>query len=89
MRYHWLAGKLQRLEEERQAHVSQLEAQDFTLEDMDKQTHELQSQANTALQNLKEVCHCRMRMLCNRKCYMISWCDCLNVVAHFSSFSAW
>ena len=57
----WVAGKLQRLEEERQAHVSQLEAQDATLEDMDRQGHELQAQADTALQNLKEVGHCNTR----------------------------
>ena len=70
MTRHCVAGKLQRLEEERQAHVSQLEAQDVTLEDMDNQTRELQSQANTALQHLKEVCHCRMRVYRTRKCYM-------------------
>ena len=58
------------MEEERQTHVSQLEAQDVTLEDMDRQTRDLQSQANTALLNLKEVCHCHMRVFCNKKGYM-------------------
>ena len=49
------AGKLQRLEEERQAHVEQLDAQDATLEDVDRHSRALQAQADTALQNLREV----------------------------------
>ena len=50
--------------------MSQLEAQDVTLEDMDRQTRELQSQANIATQNLKEVCRRNMRMLCISKGHM-------------------
>ena len=36
-------------------HVEQLNAQDGTLEDMDRQGRAMQAQAETALQNLKEV----------------------------------
>ena len=50
-----LAGKLQRLEEERQMHVEQISAQDSTLEDMDRQGRAAQAQADSALQSFKEV----------------------------------
>lgn len=50
-----LIGKLQRLEEERQMHMEQLDAQDATLEDMDRKRQGAQAQAAQALSTLKEV----------------------------------
>lgn len=50
-----LLGKLQRLEQERQAYVSQLEAQGASLQEMDRQARQLETQAKHALQNLQEV----------------------------------
>ncbi|KAL0020506.1 hypothetical protein WJX79_001917 [Trebouxia sp. C0005] len=62
-----LIGKLQRLEEERQMHLEQLDAQDATLEDMDRKSRGAQAQADQALHNLKEVSDASERQIAHMR----------------------
>lgn len=60
-------------------HMEQLDAQDATLEDVDRKSRGAQAQADQALNNLKEVLPCLCP--CQLALDVDSWLSCLSLSA--------